>query len=137
VVQGLQQSLPSAQGRYTLSWFSATLGLTWLSLCHLTVCHDGGLRPPFHSFSHPQLSSPLLLFSSLVKHILCLLAPGPKSLLLLALASFLSIFQVQTSLDTLLQLPHHLLCFPVFKVSLTFRQVEHSVPGVKAGSGAC
>lgn len=95
-----------------------------------------GLGLPFHSFSHPQLSSPLLLFSSLVKHILYLLALGPKSLLLLALAPTLSIFQIQTSPDVVSQLPHHLFCFPVFKVSLTFRQVECSAPGAKAEPGA-
>lgn len=86
---------PSAKGLLltpTFIWLSSHLRPhMWLSSCHSTVCHHAGLGPPFSSFSHPQLSSPLLLFSSLVKHILYLLALSPKSLLL-ALASLLSIF---------------------------------------------
>lgn len=78
-----------------------------------------------------QLSS-LLLFSSLVKHILQLLTPGSKSLPLLALASIPSILQAQILPDVTLQSPPCSFCFPVFKVSLTFRQVGRSAPGAKA-----
>lgn len=76
-------------------------------------------------FPRPQLSSPRLLFSSLVKHILYLLAPGPASLLLLALASLLGIFKYQLRQMYCCKQPcRPPLLLSSLKASLTFRQVR-------------
>lgn len=74
------------------SGFLATSGVTRGSPCAIPLSVTMLGLGLLSRFPHPQLSSPLLLFSSLVKHVLYLLAPGPKALLL-ALASLLGFFK--------------------------------------------
>lgn len=107
--------------------------------CHfipLSVTRTTRVASPSHSFSHPQLSSPLsTLFSSCQTHFVL---PGPQPTNhSLCWPWHLSLGSEERKFypDAALRLPHGLSHVLIFKVSLTFRQVKCWALRPKAEAG--